>query len=110
MQESTFDRIGREIGALVTEKNKAYGDSFMKSGEYLKLLYPNGIKPEQYRDALGLIRDFDKSMRIATRKDAFCESPWRDKAGYAILGVAGDEVETQQSKSIIQQDFERTKG
>lgn len=86
--ESVFQRIGRETGDLVTEKNLAYGDSFAKTGAFLRLLYPNGIAPEQYDDALALVRDFDKSMRIATNKDAFGESPWRDKAGYAVLGAA----------------------
>lgn len=88
---SDFKRIGREIGELVAEKNAAYGDSFARSGEFLKLLYPNGIKPEQYHDALGLVRVFDKQMRIATDKDALGESPWRDIAGYGVLGVAASE-------------------
>lgn len=90
---SDFKRIGREIGELVAEKNAAYGDSFARSGEFLKLLYPNGIKPEQYGDALGLVRVFDKQMRIATNKRALGESPWRDIAGYGVVGTALDEVD-----------------
>lgn len=86
-----FKEIGTEIGKLVQEKNEAYGDSFAKSGEILRLLYPDGIKPEQYDDALAVVRVVDKLFRIATRKDAFGESPWRDIAGYGILGTAGDE-------------------
>lgn len=85
-----FKAIGAEIGALVQEKNAAYGDSFAKSGDFLRLLYPDGIRPEQYGDALLIVRVFDKLMRVATRKDAFGESPWRDCAGYSILGVAND--------------------
>ena len=81
-----FQEIGNEIGLLVDVKNAAYGSAFEKAGAYLRLLYPDGIRPEQYGDALALVRDFDKSMRIATQKDAFGESPWKDKAGYAILG------------------------
>ncbi|MGG4035782.1 hypothetical protein ABEV74_18990, partial [Paenibacillus cisolokensis] len=87
---STYERIGREVGKLVAEKNAAYGDSFAKSGDFLRLLYPDGIKPEQYRDALCIVRIFDKLMRIATAKDAFGESPYRDIVGYGILGVAMD--------------------
>ena len=84
----TFTEIGSDIGGLVEKKNAAYGDSFAKSGEFLRLLYPTGIKPEQYGDALAVVRVFDKLMRIATAKDAFGESPWRDIAGYGILGAA----------------------
>jgi hypothetical protein len=58
-------------------------------------LYPYGIKPEQYVDALGILRVIDKLFRIATKKDAFDESPWRDIAGYGILGAVRDEIKSQ---------------
>lgn len=80
-----YKKIGESIGSLVDEKNRAYGDSFNKAGDFLKLLYPNGVQPEQYGDMLGLVRVFDKQMRIATAKDALGENPWRDIGGYAIL-------------------------
>lgn len=82
----TYEQIGQTIGKLVDEKNKAYGSSFDKAGDYLKLLYPDGVKPEQYKDALLLVRIFDKLMRIATNKDALGENPYQDIAGYGILG------------------------
>lgn len=85
-----YEELGKEIGQLVDEKNKAYGDSFAKSGEFLKLLYTDGIKPEQYIDALALVRIFDKQKRIATRKNAFGESPYSDIVGYGMLGVMND--------------------
>lgn len=87
----TFEEIGSQIGLLVAEKNAAYGDAFSKTGDFLKLLYPNGIRPDQYGDALCLVRIFDKQMRIANKKEAFGESPYRDIVGYGILGVAKDE-------------------
>lgn len=86
-----FRSIAAEIGELVEEKNKSYGNSFAKCGEFLRLLFPAGIQPAQYDDALALVRIFDKQMRIATRKDAFGESPYRDIAGYGLLGIAKDE-------------------
>lgn len=87
---SKFEMIAAEIGSLVAEKNAAYGDSFAKCGEFLRLLYPEGIQPAQYDDALALVRIFDKQMRVATRKDAFGESPYLDIAGYGILGAVKD--------------------
>jgi hypothetical protein len=86
-----FLRIGTEIGKLVDEKNAAYGDSFAQTGKFLRILYPSGIQPDQYDDALAMVRIFDKQKRIATRKNAFGESPYRDIAGYGILGAAKDE-------------------
>lgn len=86
-----YAEMGRLLGELTQMKNVAYGDSFDKSGQLLELLYPNGIRPEQYRDALAIVRVIDKLFRIATRKDAFGESPWKDIAGYGILGAVSDE-------------------
>lgn len=79
--------IGREIGEMVQRKNEAYGDSFGRSGEVLRILFPKGIPIERYVDALTIVRVVDKLFRIATAKDAFGESPWKDVAGYGILGV-----------------------
>jgi hypothetical protein len=95
----SFLETATQIGNLVEEKNAAYGSSFAKAGDFLKLLYPDGLKPEQYTDALLLVRIFDKQMRIATAKDALGESPYRDIAGYGILGATStfttvDEVAT----------------
>ena len=84
---SAYAKIGAGIGALVTEKQAAYGDSFGKSGEVLRLLYPEGISPEKLDDALTVVRVVDKLFRIATARDAFGESPWRDVAGYSLLSI-----------------------
>ena len=88
-----YKEIASEIGDLVQEKNNAYGDSFGQASRILEVLYPSGIKPFQYTDALAITRVIDKLFRIANKKDAFGESPWRDICGYAILGVANDEDE-----------------
>ena len=86
-----YEKIGSEIGKLVQEKNEAYGDSFGRACEIFEILYPEGIKPEQYSDALAVTRVVDKLFRLANKKDAFGESPWKDICGYAILGIANDE-------------------
>lgn len=90
-----FEKIGTEIGKLVEQKNQAYGNSFSNSRDVLKVLYPNGIMPEQYGDMLAITRIIDKLFRVATKKDAFGESPFKDIAGYGILGAANDEPESE---------------
>ena len=89
--EGKFARIAQEIADLLAEKRVAYGASFEDSGKVMALLYPNGISLDQYQDALTVIRIIDKLFRIATDKDALGESPYRDIAGYGILGAADDE-------------------
>lgn len=90
LADADFVQIGTEIGKLVAEKNAAYGDAFAQSGAILRILYPRGARPDQFEDLLGVCRVVDKLFRIATRKDAFGESPWRDIGGYGLLGVARD--------------------
>lgn len=82
-----YSDLGKQIGALVEEKQAAYGDSFGKSGAVLRALYPDGIPPEKLDDALTIVRVVDKLFRIATDRDALGESPWRDIAGYALLAT-----------------------
>ena len=94
----SYVEIAKEIGELVQEKNKAYGDSFGQACRILEVLYPNGIQPDEYRDALAMTRVIDKLFRLANKKDAFGESPWRDICGYAVLGVANDEKDMQGEK------------
>tara|TARA_B100000131_G_scaffold87319_1_gene84182 strand:+ start:7575 stop:7880 length:306 start_codon:yes stop_codon:yes gene_type:complete len=90
MPSSDFEKIATDIGKLVKQKNIAYGDSFSHAADVLKILYPNGVKPEQYVDMLAITRVLDKLFRLATRKNAFGESPWKDICGYSILGIAND--------------------
>lgn len=88
-----YVRLGKAVGELITEKQAAYGDSFHKSGEVLKILYPRGVKPEAYTDLLAITRVLDKLFRLATDPGYGNESPWRDIAGYALLRLSDNIVE-----------------
>lgn len=93
-----YEAAGRALGALVDTKQAAYGDSFGRSGEILRILYPQGIRPEQYRDALAVTRVVDKLFRIATDRDALGESPWRDICGYSLLGSVNAEKDRDEDE------------
>lgn len=88
--QSNYAEIGKQIGELVEIKNKQYGDAFNKSGDFLKILYPNGIEPDQYKDMLAVVRVFDKLMRVANGNQGN-ENAWNDLAGYGILMSKDDE-------------------
>lgn len=90
MDDNVYEILGARIGRLVREKQRAYGDSFTRSGDVLKILYPTVIRPDQYVDVLCIVRMIDKMFRIATEKKAFGESPYNDLAGYALLGAVRD--------------------
>ena len=81
------------IAKLATEKRRAYGNSFDKVGQIMTILYPDGIPPAAYTDALATVRVLDKVVRIATslgNPDLMNEDPWRDILGYALLSVASN--------------------
>jgi len=90
-----YTRKAESIGALVTSKQQQYGDAFGRSGEILRLLYPEGIAPHQLDDALAITRIIDKLFRIAQRgpdgQDKGGESPFADIAGYGLLGAVKDD-------------------
>ena len=84
---SKFSEIGAEVGKLVHDKRLAYGDSFGRSGECLRQMFPEGIKPDQYDDLLTIARILDKLFRIASNPTAFDENPYQDIVGYGLLGM-----------------------
>jgi len=85
--EYNYQELARSIGQLVEEKQAAYGDSFGKSGNCLREMFPNGVKPEQLDMVLTFARILDKMFRLATDPTAFDECPWQDMAGYCLLKV-----------------------
>ena len=87
MKNNKFSDIGADVGKLVYDKQLAYGDSFGRSGECLRQMFPEGIKPSQYDDLLTIARILDKLFRLANDPRAFDENPYRDIVGYAILGM-----------------------
>lgn len=82
-----YSKIGKQIGQLVSKKQLAYGDSFGKAGQVLKILYPKGIPIDKIDDVLTITRIIDKIFRIANKKDAFDEDPYADIVGYGLLAV-----------------------
>ena len=100
MKKINYEELGRNIGALIQEKQQSYGDSFHKSGEVMKQLFPKGIPPESYVDALALVRIIDKLFRLATDPTYNSENSWGDIAGYALLRLGDVESKKKESKFL----------
>ena len=84
-----YEKLGTDIGKLVQEKQQAYGDAISKTGAIMRILYPQGVPLEKLDDMLLVVRVLDKLCRLADgKKEAFRENPWRDIAGYGLLGAA----------------------
>jgi hypothetical protein len=87
MSAPTYADYGVTLGKLLVEKQAEYGDSFGRSGDVLRILYPDGIRPDQYDDALAVTRIIDKLFRIASGNGGE-ENAYQDLAGYGLLGWA----------------------
>lgn len=107
----SYRERGAELGKLVESKQKQYGDSAGKSGGIMRILYPQGIASHQMDDALLTVRVLDKLSRIAQRgedgKDLGGESPWKDLAGYGLLGWAKDEPRGNQLEALREALYEK---
>ena len=88
--------IAKDLCDLIQKKNQAYGNAFDKTEDILKILYPDGIQPNQYKDVHVLVRMLDKMSRIAKDNDPFGESPYQDLAGYALLSLQRLEQEKEE--------------
>tara|TARA_R100001377_G_scaffold72515_1_gene48334 strand:- start:49 stop:420 length:372 start_codon:yes stop_codon:yes gene_type:complete len=97
MVKIDYEKLGKSVGSIVAEKQKAYGDSFSKSHKILKVLYPDGIDPSQYMDVLTICRVVDKLFRLATDPTYGDESPWRDICGYSLLSMGKDSRENERT-------------
>jgi len=85
---TAFDSITSKLSALLKEKNRAYGNSFNKTGAILAQMFPSGVPVDKIDDMLYIVRVLDKLMRIASDKGAFGEDPLQDVAGYSVLALA----------------------
>tara|TARA_Y100000385_G_C12812469_1_gene516691 strand:+ start:181 stop:474 length:294 start_codon:yes stop_codon:yes gene_type:complete len=92
--DDNYDSIGWDVGQLVLAKQTAYGDSFGRSGECLRQMFPQGIKQNQYDDLLTIARILDKLFRIANDPKAFDENPWQDIVGYGLLAMKRHDKKT----------------
>ena len=87
-----YKEIGERIGSIVDVKNMQYGDSINCTADFLKLLFPNGIPVEAYKDLGIIVRIWDKIKRIASGNKG-SENAYNDIAGYAILMSKEDKNE-----------------
>jgi len=90
VSDQIWVELGLEVVNVVDKSNTAYGNSTEKSAEILKILWPDGVPTDRMHDFRCMVSIIDKLSRIVTNKDAFGESPWRDCAGYALLGYRHD--------------------
>lgn len=87
--------MGVELGILVQDKQNQYGDMISAMGPFLRSLYPNGIRPDQYDDLALIVRIGDKLGRITRGNGQGGETPYRDIAGYGLLGDSGQQYRGQ---------------
>ena len=84
---TSFRAVAEEVAAEVEEKDRRYGRAVLRGVEVLKILYPEGVRPDQYADAFLTLRLFEKRSRIASAQDDDLEDARRDSLGYCLVDV-----------------------
>ena len=92
MSGHDFHEVASSLADTLAEKNAAYGNSYAVTGDFLRLLWPAGCKPEDFDKVMLCARMFDKMKRLAASKPGDDEDPLLDLAGYAVLGLATRKV------------------
>jgi hypothetical protein len=91
LSSGEYEVLATAIGRLTDEKSKQYGDSAERAEKIMKVLYPNGVPVEAFKNALLIVRMCDKLCRIATQDttgvDGAGEDAWKDMAGYSLIGA-----------------------
>ena len=85
---NVYHVLAARVADLVEAKQDQYGRSFEVAPKILALLYPDGVRAEQYDALLAVVRILDKLKRIATAKQGDGENPALDIAGYGLLMLA----------------------
>jgi len=80
-----FLSLANELGNMLADKNRQYGDSYARMAHVLPMFYPDGVPPDQLLDAVFILRIVDKLMRIASAQGDDQEDPVLDLCGYGIL-------------------------
>lgn len=88
---ASYEALASEIGRMTDEKGRQYGNANVKVEAIMKVLYPEGVPVYALRNALLIVRMLDKVCRIANQGpdglDKGGEDPYRDLAGYALIGA-----------------------
>jgi len=105
----SYTKTAEEIGELVEKKNEAYGNSFAKSEEMLKILYPDGIPEDSYEDVLLLAPHEKKKFELCWKleqenKKYICEARFNDRDLRADIYVLDDDelLEIESSEYELQ--------
>ena len=103
IDEDRHGKIAKDVASLVSEKQKAYGNSVDKVERVIEVLmeqYDNGdgtytIPKELIPHLLYQVRILDKQNRVFTnpKGDLMDESPYKDILGYALLMLAKQDKE-----------------
>jgi hypothetical protein len=83
-----YEEVGRRIGSIVQKKNEVC-DSYSKTGEAMLIFYPDGIRPDQYGDAL-LMGELLGKLIEASKQKSQTESPWEYVGRIGICGIVRD--------------------
>ena len=85
MEKGHYEEIGGFVGLMTDRKNAALHNVLNRSGEMIRILYPHGIRTDQYGDFLILNRIIDNMCQIPSGGPALAQEAWLEIACFALM-------------------------
>jgi len=97
MQKDFFQKLED----VFNKKSEEYGDTDLKVGKMMDILYPEGITLEQYGDFLFSLKILEKISRLSSKNisEEAKTDLMQDLAGYGILGTYNKRVANASKES-----------
>jgi len=87
-RKQALHRFIFEAGRDIADKASDFADSFTTAPQALRLLYPDGVKPDQLEDTATLIRIWDSMSKIAHCDDQKRDETYKEIFSFAVLRVS----------------------
>lgn len=97
MQKDFF----QNLEDVFNKKSEEYGDTDLKVGRMMDILYPEGVPLEQYGDFLFSLKILEKISRLSSKNisEEARADLMQDLAGYGILGTYNKRVANASKES-----------
>lgn len=91
MDRTLYKTISDALAGELVRKHETLGDTFFRGKDAMRVIYPKGVTPSKYKDALVVSRILDKLLAIAQVEDN--DRYWNDILGLCLLRLATDSYE-----------------
>jgi len=93
-----YERIGDDVKRIVQRLEDHHGHSLGQTKEVLKLIYPRGIAPDQFGDAVQMVRVLDELFVIGNMEgvhDSERADMWKELIAKVFTSLGSDTINAE---------------